>query len=143
MLAALMVLALALGASSEEKKVANPVGYFEVPVNDLDRAVTFYERVFEVSLQRETVDGYAMALFPAREGAAGASGALAKGDVYVPGKAGPILYFTVASIDATLQRAQAAGARILYPKKAVGTLGSVAEIEDSEGNRIALFEAAR
>ncbi len=28
------------------KKIVNPVGYFEIPVNDMDRAVDFYKNVF-------------------------------------------------------------------------------------------------
>jgi len=114
--------------------------YFEIPVTDMDRAVEFYTSVFGVSLTREIVDGYDMALFPPAEDGWGASGALAKGDVYVPSKTGAILYFRVASIDDILARATAAGADILYPKKDIGELGYVAEIEDSEGNRIALTE---
>ncbi|WP_291040980.1 VOC family protein [Hyphomonas sp.] len=114
--------------------------YFEIPVTDMDRAVQFYTSVFGVSLTREIVDGYDMALFPPVEDGWGASGALAKGDVYVPSKTGAILYFRVASIDDILARATAAGAGILYPKKDIGELGFVAEIEDSEGNRIALTE---
>jgi uncharacterized protein len=63
---------------------------------------------------------------------------LAKGDVYVPSKTGPILYFRVDDLDAVLARSKAQGAGILYAKKDVGEFGYVAEIEDSEGNRIAL-----
>jgi uncharacterized protein len=114
--------------------------YFEIPVTDMDRAVQFYTSVFGVFLTREIVDGYDMALFPPADDGVGASGALAKGDVYVPSKTGAILYFRVASIDEVLARATTAGAGILYPKKDIGELGFVAEIEDSEGNRIALTE---
>lgn len=122
--------------------MTNPVVHFEIPVSDMDRAVGFYETVFGMTLRREKVDGYDMAFFPRTEGRAGASGALAKGDVYVPAKAGPVLYFDVADIDATLARATGAGAKILYPKRDIGEAGYVAEIEDSEGNRIALSEPA-
>ncbi len=116
----------------------NPVVHFEIPVADMDRAVRFYEAVFGFSLRLETVDGYPMAFFPRADGQPGASGALAKGDVYVPAKTGPLLYFDVADIDATLAKAEAAGSVILYAKKDIGEAGFVAEIEDSEGNRIAL-----
>lgn len=118
----------------------NPVGYFEIPVTQMDRALAFYEHVFDQRLQRLTIDGYPMALFPAVEEAAGASGALAQGDVYVPGKEGPVLYFTVASIDAVLARVADLDGRVLYEKKSLGDAGWVAEFEDSEGNRIALHE---
>ncbi|HRK95657.1 MAG TPA: VOC family protein [Rhodospirillales bacterium] len=125
----------------QEAAVANPVHYVEMPVTDIERAVRFYTAVFGFALTRQTVDGYEMALFPRTWGAPGASGALASGDVYVPSKSGPVVYFDVADIDAVLERAEAQGAAILYAKKRVGA-GYVAEIEDSEGNRIALHALA-
>lgn len=118
----------------------NPISYFEIPVTDMPRAMAFYSAVFGYSFERETIDGYDMALFPADPDGHGASGALAKGDVYVPSRNGTLPYLTVESIEATLARATARNATILYPKKDIGAPGFVAEIEDSEGNRIALFE---
>ena len=120
----------------------NPVVHFEIPVADMDRAVRFYEVVFAVTLERRTVDGYDMAFFPRADGRPGASGALAKGDVYRPTRDGAILYFDVRDIDAVIARAEAAGGAMLYPKKDIGGAGFVAEIADSEGNRIALSQAA-
>jgi hypothetical protein len=120
----------------------NPVVHFEIPVTDMDRAVRFYEAVFETHLTWQEVDGYTMAFFPRADGKPGASGALARGDVYVPSKAGAILYFDVPAIDPVLTRALAAGGKVLYPKKDIGEAGFVAEIEDSEGNRIALSAPA-
>ena len=117
------------------------VVHFEIPVADLDRATTFYEAVFDLALERRDVDGYTMAFFPRGDGHPGTAGALAAGDVYVPGRQGPILYFDVPDIDAVLDRAQALGAPVLYPKTAIGPLGYVAEFGDSEGNRIALTQA--
>lgn len=114
------------------------INHVEIPVADLERATGFYERVFGERLERVAADGYAMARFPADTNAAGASCALVVGDVYVPAKAGPLVYLSVADLEATLARAEAAGARILYPPKAVGTWGRVAEFEDSEGNRVGL-----
>ena len=122
--------------------MSNPAFHFEIPVNDMDRAVRFYTNVFGYELSRQTVDGYEMAFFPRDADGPGASGALAKGDVYVPSKTGSIIYFDVPDIDQVLQRAQALGAKVLYPKKFIGEAGYVAEIEDSEGNRIALSAAS-
>ncbi|PLK23932.1 hypothetical protein C0V72_06910 [Porphyrobacter sp. TH134] len=120
--------------------MSNPVVHFEIPVTDLDRAIAFYEGVFGYQLSRQNVDGYDMAFFPRADGAAGASGALAKGDVYRPSHDGPVIYFDVPDIDAVLERATARGSKMLYPKKDIGAGGFVAEIEDSEGNRIALSQ---
>lgn len=120
--------------------MTNPVFHFEIPVSDLDRAIAFYEDVFGYRLSRENVDGYDMAFFPRADGQPGASGALAKGDVYRPSQDGPVIYFDVTDIDAVLTRATRRGSRVLYPKKDIGEAGFVAEIEDSEGNRIALSQ---
>jgi predicted enzyme related to lactoylglutathione lyase len=122
--------------------VTNPVVHFEIPVTDMDRAVAFYEAVFAIRLERREVDGYDMAFFPRADGGPGASGALAKGDVYRPTQDGAILYFEVPDIDAVITRAAARGGAVLYPRKDIGEAGFVAEIADSEGNRIALSQAA-
>ena len=118
----------------------NPVVHFEIPVTDMERATGFYEAVFGYRLTREEVDGYDMAFFPRADGKPGASGALAKGDVYQPSREGVILYFDVPDIDAVIAKATARGVRVLYAKKDIGDAGFVAEIEDSEGNRIALSQ---
>jgi predicted enzyme related to lactoylglutathione lyase len=123
---------------TRQAAAANPVYHFEISVTDMDRAVRFYQSVFGYELSQQTVDGYEMAFFPRADGEPGASGALAKGDVYVPSKSGAIIYFDVADIDPVLERAVAQGASVLFPKKHIGAAGYVAEISDSEGNRIAL-----
>ncbi|MEM9387733.1 MAG: VOC family protein [Pseudomonadota bacterium] len=116
------------------------VQYFEIPVEDLDRAVSFYEEAFNIPLTRESVDGYEMALFPETAQGRGATGALAKGDVYVPAKTGAILYLSVPSIKRSLDRLTRLGAEVLLDPREVPGQGIVAEFEDSEGNRIALFQ---
>jgi uncharacterized protein len=145
--AALMLLLAACGGQEKTKPGGaamaapepNLVAYVEIPVTDMDRAVAFYTEVFGLDLERQTIDGYDMALFPAHEGQ-GAPAALAKGDVYRPSKDGAIIYLRVADIRATVARAQAAGGSVLYPVKDVGEFGLVGEIGDSEGNRIALSQ---
>jgi uncharacterized protein len=116
----------------------NPVGYFEIPVSHLDRAIAFYEKVFGNTLEKGEIDGNAMAFFPSDNDKPGISGALAQGDSYIPGHQGVRIYFHVDNIDTTLENAGAAGGKVLYPKTSIGELGWVAEFEDSEGNCIAL-----
>ena len=118
----------------------NPVVYFEIPVLDLTRASDFYSKVFETTLTKDNVDGYQMAFFETLGDSFGATGALVVGDVYIPSHQGCFLYFGVESIDETVARALEHGGSVLYPKKSNGDLGFVAEIQDSEGNRIALHE---
>lgn len=116
----------------------NPVVYFEIPVKDLDKAISFYENVFGYSFEKTVIDHYEMALFPFSEASEGISGALVKGDVYQPTTQGVIIYFHSNDIEQTLAKAIANGGELLYPKTSNGDLGFVAEFKDSEGNRIAL-----
>lgn len=119
----------------------NPVIYFEIPVHDLNRAEKFYTAVFNFKFEKEIIDGYEMSLFPFEESSRGISGALAKGDAYVPTKKGIIIYFKTDNMDATLEKVTSEGGKILYPKTVNDKLGFVvAEFEDSEGNRIALHQ---
>jgi predicted enzyme related to lactoylglutathione lyase len=127
------------GGDAVTETALNPIAYVEIPVTDMDRAVAFYTAVFGTDFERQVIDGYEMALFPASDGA-GATAALAKGDVYRPSKEGAIVYFRVGDIRATVARAEAAGGAVLYPVKDVGEFGLVGEIADSEGNRIALSQ---
>lgn len=120
----------------------NPAGYFEIPVDDLERAIAFYAAVFGHDFERADVDGNAMAFFPYAPDQPGASGALAQGDSYRPGRSGVRLYFQVQDIQAVLDKAVAAGGGVLYPPTQVGAFGEVAELEDSEGNCIGLHRPA-
>ena len=117
------------------------VTYFEIPVSDMERAIGFYENVFDVVLERTTLDGHDMALFPENEDGQGATGALAAGESYVPSKSGPRIYFYVDDLEAVLASVVKHGGEPAYPKTAVGDF-YVAEFLDSEGNQIALSSPA-
>jgi len=84
----------------------NPVFYFEIPVKDIDRAIKFYNSVFNFEFSKTTIDGYEMALFPFNEGRLGISGALVKGEVYKPTTEGVIIYFKTKNIEANLNLAE-------------------------------------
>ena len=122
------------------QKKSNPVVYFEIPVIDIDRATKFYSTVFNLKFDTTIIDNNKMALFPFTEEKSGISGALAKGEIYKPTKDGVLIYFNTANIDETLRLANVNGGQILYPKTDNG-IGLVAEFEDTEGNRIALYQS--
>lgn len=125
--------------STVEKK-SNPVVYFEIPVTDIDRASKFYNAVFDFDFDKENIDNNEMALFPFTDANSGISGALAKGEIYKPTKDGVVIYFKTENIDKTLKLATKNGGQVLYPKTDNG-IALVAEFEDTEGNRIALYQS--
>ncbi|WP_153795859.1 VOC family protein [Foetidibacter luteolus] len=129
-------------ADSKLTKKYNPVVYFEIPVNNIERAINFYKTVFNFHFHRENIDNNEMALFPFMEENSGISGALAKGEIYKPTKDGVVIYFKTENIDKTLKLATENGGQVLYPRTDNG-LGLVAEFEDTEGNRIALYQSTK
>ncbi|RVU37121.1 VOC family protein [Rheinheimera riviphila] len=118
----------------------NPAMYFEIPVTDMTRAMAFYEKVFGFDFQLEQIHHNQMALMHFDLNGSGISGALAMGEIYKPSLHGTLIYLHAESIDSTLTSAQLAGAKVLFPKTKAGEYAYVAEIEDSEGNRIGLIE---
>ncbi|MBI3775455.1 MAG: VOC family protein [Gammaproteobacteria bacterium] len=117
---------------------SNPVNWFEIPVNDMQRAKEFYEHVFGVMLSVQDLGTLKMAWFPMTQGMPGAAGTLVKAESYVPSHAGSMVYFRVDDIDAALKRVGGKGGKTLRAKTSIGQHGFVGHFEDCEGNRIAL-----
>ena len=116
---------------------ANIGAYFEIPVMDMDRAIGFYQSLLGIELERGTIHGYEMAFFPFESNGVGISGALAMGDVYKPSIDGVFLYLQVDDIDDIINKAVNLGSEVLLEKTEAENC-FVAEIKDSEGNRICL-----
>ena len=119
---------------------ANAIGWFDLYVDDLDRAVTFYETVFQQTLEPigdptgETI----MRGFPANMQVYGAAGALVKAPHTRPGVGGTLLYFTVNDCAVEQARVAAAGGTVVRPKFSIGEFGWVALCMDTEGNLFGL-----
>jgi uncharacterized protein len=120
----------------------NVVGWFEIPVTDMNRAVKFYETVFDFKLQREKMGELDMAWFPWKEEAPGSPGSLVcMPDFYKPSGDGAVLYFTANSGDVSIElsRVEKAGGKVLMERKKISDEhGFMALFLDTEGNRIAL-----
>ena len=116
---------------------ANFGAYFEIPVVDMDRAINFYQSLLKIELERGSIHDYEMAFFPYEHDGVGINGALAKGDVYKPSIDGVFLYLQIEDIDATIRKAVILGSEVLLDKTEAESC-FVAEIKDSEGNRICL-----
>lgn len=121
---------------------SNAVGWFEIPVTDMDRAIKFYESTFQIKLEKHDMGPLEMAWFPAQPDAKGSNGSLVRHkDWYKPSSfEGVLIYFTAQSGDVAneLARAIKAGGTLAQDKKSIGEYGHVAFFIDSEGNRIGL-----
>ena len=121
-----------------DKAPANVAVWFEIPVNDFDRAVGFYEKVFETKLITENMGGAQLGVFPYEQPAM--SGCVIKGEGYKPGNGGAVIYLeSRGALDGPLARAVAAGGKVATPKTALPEgMGFYAHFMDSEGNRVGL-----
>ncbi|QIA08670.1 VOC family protein [Draconibacterium halophilum] len=121
---------------------SNAVGWFEVPVTDMNRPMKFYETVLDVKLDRNQMGPLDMAWFPMTDESYGSTGSLVcHPKFYKPSTEGIIIYFTAQSGDLNneLSRIEDAGGKVLQPKTRISDeYGFMALIIDSEGNRVAL-----
>lgn len=123
----------------------NPVGWFEIPVTDLERASAFYESVLGITLDAPIAQGeYEMRFFPgAMEDNAGSSGALSKGPQSIPGAHGVTIYFTCLDIEGACERAGTLGGAVAMPLTSIGEYGEMALVQDSEGNTVGLHRMSK
>jgi uncharacterized protein len=120
----------------------NPVGWFEIYVQDLNRAQAFYETVFKVSLTKldspTPMPGLEMLAFPMNMAGSGASGAIVKMEGCPSGGMGTLVYFSCEDCAIEASRVDAAGGSVCKPKMSIGEYGFIALVMDTEGNMIGL-----
>ena len=124
----------------------NVVGWFEIPVSDMDRAIAFYSKVLDLKLEKNLMGPLVMAWFPWKEDGLGSPGSLVyHKEYYKPSSDGVLVYFTAHSGDLAneLSRVEEAGGKILQGKTKISDdYGFMALLIDSEGNRVALHSRA-
>jgi uncharacterized protein len=118
----------------------NPVGWFEIYVQDMGRAIKFYESVFQVKLEQleSPINNLELWSFPMNMGKMGASGALVKMTGCPSGGNSTIVYFSCDDCAIEAARAAEAGGRIQNEKFSIGQYGFIALLIDTEGNMIGL-----
>lgn len=114
----------------------NPVGWFEIYVQDMGRAKTFYETVFDVTLEKLNDEQPELWKFPQSMTSYGASGALASVEGMPSGANSTLVYFTCADCADELSRVVRAGGKVMKEKFSIGEYGFVALAFDTEGNLI-------
>ena len=120
----------------------NLVGWFEIYVEDMDRAQKFYEEVFKVELQDLPMEGMSMRAFPGDHNKPGATGTLVKMEGMNPGSGGTMVYFGCEDCAVEESRVEAAGGKVVQTKMSIGEHGFCSMVLDTEGNTIGLHSMA-
>jgi uncharacterized protein len=126
---------------------SNPVVWFEIYVQDMERAKAFYEAVLAIKLEKMPApnaecEDMEMWSFPADKYTAkttyGACGMLVKMEGFPPGSGATIIYFGCEDCAVEAARATKNGGSIFKEKFAIGEHGFIALVYDTEGNMIGL-----
>ncbi len=121
----------------------NPVCWFEIYVQDIERAKVFYETVLDVKLEKldtPSMDdpAFVMWAFPGQEEKAGAAGALVKMEGMPSGGNSTVIYFSCADCAVEAERARTSGGTVTCEKMPIGEHGFFALATDPDGNTFGL-----
>lgn len=116
----------------------NPVVWFEIYVQDMDRARPFYEAVFRITLEKLNSPALEMWAFPMAMDKSGAGGSLVKMHGVPSGGNSTLVYFACQDCAVEAARVGPAGGRIEREKMSIGEYGFIALAVDTEGNMFGL-----
>ncbi len=117
---------------------SNPVVWFEIYVQNMERAKAFYECVFAIQLEKLENPDLDMWAFPMQEDGPGAMGALVRMEGCPSGGNSTLIYFTCADCALEAERAKENGGRIFKDKFSIGQYGFISLVYDTEENMIGL-----
>lgn len=116
----------------------NAIGWFEIYVQDMERARAFYQTVFNVSLERLPGVDLDMWAFPSQSGAAGAPGALVCIGGVPSGGNSTLVYFSCDDCALEEGRVTNSGGKVHRSKMSIGEYGFVSLVVDPDGNMFGL-----
>lgn len=118
--------------------MSNTFVWVDIPVADLERAITFYGAVVGRPVSKIGGPGFTFGLFE-HQGSEVGGCLVESGDGAAPSRTGPLVYIDASGrLDAAIAAAKAHGGEVLKDKHSIAPNGFRAVILDSEGNRIAL-----
>ena len=111
--------------------------WFEIPVEDFERAKIFYSNLFDYAMPEIRRDNETLGLLP-YDG--GVGGAIIKAKGYSPSRTGSLIYLNANGImDSLIKNLEKLEAEITFEKTLISdSVGYIAIFIDSEGNRVGL-----
>lgn len=116
----------------------NPVNWFEIYVDDMERAKKFYGEVLGVTLEKLPGPDIEMWAFPMEENGAGAAGSLVHMDGFKAGDNSTLVYFSCEDCATEEGRVETAGGKVFKTKFSIGPYGFIVLANDTEGNMFGL-----
>ncbi len=132
------VSAAAADSTSQKPVLESRVAIFEIPATDLHRAVTFYEAILGVAIEKMEWPEMQMGIFPYENQMV--TGVIVKSANHQPSSGGVTIYLNAGDdLQTILDKVEPHGGKVLTPKTmhADGS-GFFALFQDTEGNRLGL-----
>jgi predicted enzyme related to lactoylglutathione lyase len=125
----------------QNSKAINPNSYvsiFEIPATDISRAITFYQEILGIKIEKMEMPGMQMGILPYE--AQLISGVIIKAEGYKPSADGVTIYLNGGdNLQPILDKIEKNGGKILTPKTLhADESGFFALFIDSEGNKMGL-----
>ena len=118
--------------------MSNAINWFEIPVDDFDRACRFYSEILSRELHTENMMGAQMGFLSFGPDSVG--GAIIKFEGFVPSDKGTLVYLNGGEdLTSVLNKVEVAGGKVIQPKTKISDeIGFMARFKDTEGNVVAL-----
>jgi predicted enzyme related to lactoylglutathione lyase len=118
----------------------NSVVWFEIPVTDMKRAMSFYSNVLKTELTEDNTGPNPMAVFPIKDTQSGHSGHLYPGKPAADGSGNTVHLAAPAPLEEAMERVTENGGKVLSPIISIPA-GRFAYCQDPDGNSIGLFSS--
>ncbi len=119
----------------------NAINWFEIPVNNYERAKKFYATILELEITDYHMPEKNMkyGMFPHDMENKGVGGAIVQMKEMKPSTDGATVYLNGGDdLNVALAKVEAAGGQVFMPKTDIDENGFFAQFIDTEGNRVAL-----
>ncbi|NUM80320.1 VOC family protein [bacterium] len=118
----------------------NAVNWFEIYVEDFERAKKFYETILDAPMmETEDVGGMKIGIFPFDKDHGGVGGSIVCSPTMKASPNGTVAYLNAeGNLDGIIARVEKSGGKIVMPRTGIPPNGFIALISDPEGNTVGL-----
>ncbi len=117
----------------------NAISWFEIPATDYERAKTFYNTMLGIEIADMPMPEGKYGMFPYDNDNNGVGGGIVEMQGVTPTSDGVTIYLNAGNdLSIPLGRVETAGGKVIMPKTDIGENGFMAQLIDTEGNRVAL-----
>jgi len=129
----------AVSFNKKQQTMKNAINWFEIPATDYERAKKIYNTLLGIEIADMPMPEGKYGMFPYDNDNNGVGGGLIQMAGATPSADGITIYLNGGDdLSAPLARVEAAGGKVLMPKTDIGENGFMAQLLDTEGNKVAL-----